>query len=196
MARRVSRGLPLTHPPVFSSHRVSRWSETRSASPLLFQCVHIGRCVSALLENKGFSLDFQRRDVQRRPSHPRRTGASGEPHQVRQFRPAEESGAPKSGGGFNATGFFLQLTRQLIRASQNSKMQRRMEGTAGTTRKEMAEALRNPPPIHGSARWATDEDLRQAGYLKPITPLTPPPPSSSGCSATPTPTSARSNPLG
>lgn len=92
------------------------------------------------------------------------------PVSIIKFDPLKNLGAPKSGGGFNATGFFLQLTRQLVRASQNRKMERRMEEQREQHEKKMADALRNPPPIHGSARWATADDLTKAGYLKQANP--------------------------
>ncbi|SOC89919.1 type IV secretion system protein VirD4 [Ensifer adhaerens] len=85
------------------------------------------------------------------------------------FDPLKNLGAPKSGGGFNATGFAVQLAKQIIRAGQNRKMQKRMEEQREQYEKEVEEAVRNPPPIHGSARWATEDDLRKAGYLKPVT---------------------------
>lgn len=99
------------------------------------------------------------------------TGDGGLPVSIIKFDPLKNLGSSgsKSGGGFNSTGLMVQVIQAMFRAGQNRKTQRRMEEQREQYQKKVDEVVRNPPPIHGSARWATADDLLRAGYLKPVT---------------------------
>lgn len=87
-----------------------------------------------------------------------------------KFDPLKNLGSSGSkSGGFNATGMVMQIVQAMFRAGQNRKTQKRMEEQREQYQKKVEEAVRNPPPIHGSARWATADDLLKVGYLKPVT---------------------------
>lgn len=68
-----------------------------------------------------------------------------------------------SGGG----GVFLQVFNTVLKSWVTSGERARMERDRRAERERQEAILRNPPPVHGSARWATAADLRSVELLKP-----------------------------
>lgn len=67
---------------------------------------------------------------------------------------------------FGGLGTGIALGRQIVKAVKGAQHQREMRDKRSEQRREMDEALQAPPPVHGSARWASDQDLRDVGVLR------------------------------
>ena len=66
-------------------------------------------------------------------------------------------------------GFALGLGRTIFKAVAGHQARRQMEETRRIEREEQARLVAAPPPVHGSARWASAADLAARDYLRPPT---------------------------
>jgi type IV secretion system protein VirD4 len=77
-------------------------------------------------------------------------------------------------GGFSRRGSFdgvstgLKIGSAINRTIANSRMRKRLEEEQRIERERLDQTLANPPPVHGSAKWATASELAQAGLLQPL----------------------------
>ena len=75
-------------------------------------------------------------------------------------------GSPVTPGGGWKTG--TAIGQAIQRTMANSRERRRAEAEREAEQQRQDELLKNPPPLHGSAQWATVGELGRAGRLRPM----------------------------
>lgn len=85
------------------------------------------------------------------------------PDWFRNLDPLKNSGSSSPIGSVS-TG--IRIGTAIGRWISAGRAQRQEAEEKEAERSRQTEALKNPPPIHGSARWATGADLRSQGILK------------------------------
>jgi len=75
-------------------------------------------------------------------------------------------GSKKGGSDGWSTG--IAIGKGINQALANRRQRRQMEEEQAAERQRQDELLRNPPPLHGSAHWATASDLRQDVLLRDV----------------------------
>ena len=75
-------------------------------------------------------------------------------------------GSPVTPGGGWKTG--TAIGQAIQRTMANSRERRRVEAEREAEQRRQDELLKNPPPLHGSAQWATVAELSRAGLLRPM----------------------------
>lgn len=92
------------------------------------------------------------------------------PVSIIKFDPLKNLGTgSRSSGNSTSINFALKLGEAVYRLTRNRKMRERMEEDRKRYEESLENTIKSPPPVHGSARWATEDDLRKAGVLKPLT---------------------------
>ena len=73
-------------------------------------------------------------------------------------------GIGKGSGSAASTG--VAIGKGINQVLANRRQRRQMEEEQAAERRRQDELVRNPPPLHGSAHWATASELRQAELLR------------------------------
>jgi type IV secretion system protein VirD4 len=76
------------------------------------------------------------------------------------------SGSGSSGNSGLELG--VKIGSAINKAIAGNRQRRQTEEELRRERERQEDILKNPPPIHGSARWATPADLNASGLLKPV----------------------------
>lgn len=80
-------------------------------------------------------------------------------------------GSKSSGSSFDGVSTGWKIATEISKTVASHKARKKMEEDAARERERLRETLENPPPIHGSARWATATELNQARILQPLSAL-------------------------
>lgn len=73
----------------------------------------------------------------------------------------------KSSSSWSGVDLGIKLGSAINKTIAGHRQRKQVEEELQRERERQHELLKNPPPIHGSARWATAEDLGRRGVLKP-----------------------------
>lgn len=70
-------------------------------------------------------------------------------------------------GSLEAVNTGLGLARTIAKAITHGRVQRQMDADRQVEAAAQRALLNDPPPLHGSAKWATAADLTASGHLRP-----------------------------